>query len=111
MVLESFCKFIIMALFIGIMGNFAFRYKLYKELYMTIKKYPKEFEKLGIDKNLLYFPEFCNFKKIKKQIDMSNDEIASVIKRLNISKYSLWGSFLVTFVVAYILMNILKLVD
>ncbi|MBO7640013.1 MAG: hypothetical protein J6S91_13665 [Treponema sp.] len=94
MVLLSFGKFIGVVSWFIIFGSFIFRINLYVKLYKTLKKYPKEFEPLGIDRYLLFVPEFCNFKKIKKMVDMSNYEITTVIKKLNISKYTLFGSII-----------------
>ncbi len=110
-VLESFLRFVGLVLWIGIFAAFFYRVKLYRDLYRIMKKYPREFDKLGIDQKLLYVPEFCNFKKIKSQLDMSNEEIASLIKRLNISKYSLWGSFAVFMLFGILGSQIIKIIE
>ena len=108
MLLGYFFRFVMIILWVGIIACFVFRTKLYGELHRIMEKYPREFDKLGIDKKLLYVPEFCNFTKIKKKIDMSNEEIASLIKRLNISKYSLWGSFALFFLFGFLIVLISK---
>ena len=108
MLLGHFFRFVMIILWVGIIACFVFRTKLYGELHRIMEKYPREFDKLGVDKKLLYVPEFCNFTKIKKKIDMSNEEIASLIKRLNISKYSLWGSFALFFLFGFLIVLISK---
>ena len=111
MVFESFISFIGFIIWAGIIWSFIHRGILYGELHKVMEKYPDEFDKLGVDKKLLYVPEFYNFKKVKSQLDMTNEEIASIIKRLNISKYSLWGSFGAFFLFGFLMALISKIIE
>ena len=99
--LESFIRFVVVILWTSIIVSFIFRTKIYVELYKVMQKYTREFDSLGIDKYLLYIPEFCNLKKVKTKLDMSNFEISTLMKRLSLSKITLWGSIALFFIIGF----------
>ncbi len=107
MFILSFAKFLVLSLMVYSAYNFFCRIKLYNQLSKLMKKYSEEFDLLGKDKYLLYVPEFCNFRKLKERLDMSNNEIADLIKKLNISKYVLFPTLILPVLMGFILSNIL----
>lgn len=107
MFILSFSKFLVLSLMVYSAYNFFCRIKLYNQLNKLMKKYSVEFDLLGADKYLLYVPEFCNFRKVKEKLDMSNNEIAELIKKLNISKYTLFPTLILPVLMGFILSNIL----
>ncbi len=107
MFILSFSKFLVLSLMIYSAYNFLYRIKLYNQLSKLMKKYSVEFDLLGADKFLLYIPEFCNFRKVKEKLDMSNNEIADLIKKLTISKYTLFPTLILPVLIGFILSKIL----